>query len=1564
MVSSESYSLQEFEALRLTCAKQSATITQLTTKSQDQRLRIRALHARLRRAIAAKADVPRGYTRVSPEHLIGANMDQNVTEGLVLSTDSLAANLNPKPGKGEPRRWAFRKVAADMVRVSFPGAFQKRGPKLSGIMANPARLSSKVMLWSKYGHISLSAAAKATADEIETVCEDVWVKASRHNGAAVRSLPGGPGKPLDAVGRYDRKTMTDGVHTFQMACDGAIAQKLVNADVLHTEVDISTFGTYHMQAIVLHAAWIVRKGVDAAGNLLLAITSLLSFLPAISIGDKIVREFKDDDGKAMATSTGRAAATSFILAGIPGISDHRCRSWGVDGGGEGQGAQGGTGQCTISNKNGVGSYRNVVDVTREGYEQAMAKNGPILTRVMDLMNVPDDQRECLSARPAPKTLTPVRNYMTCPRELVIRERHASYETGRPVWTGNLIRESLPSRPSMSQDPLPCMAMVMGGVALVFDCTKHLAHTAAQHSFRLMVPFVKDLASTILSLSNVWIHSRLISWAGKVFGLADCGPVTSLQNDVAQGIKALNQSLYQKIQSMFSSTKKITKLVEACPTRWGAVTKGAAKLADRLMPMATVVPLALAEGTDQSRLKSAVSVWSKEGFHHGGKLRFSPKNGRLCWRLTDPGFIFGTHMTAFFDKCCNTPILDATSHHKERCALSIGGVGSILRRILFFLTRLMWVVLPVPRDLCNATWKDAVRELRVIIEARAKGQPIDKRRFRALICLLTAPGALLKEKPTNVGGGAWDVFYPLQYKNVVTGQPKTGLVMPNPTLGRSPGDGAETPLEHCYGPFYRDGMNEMIPNLLQIINSLCEMRFDDEERNFLPKGVIRNQCSGSQRYPWERRQVMIKALFFNTRSHIDSILKKFYHVLIDPHLFLSCAAQTESVKVMDSTGMESEYHIATDDALANAALLQIQLQEIVRAYAPQLGENEQLGQFWHGPLRDYLLDASCQEDLTRFREARNTTLNVGLVESGFTDATRVSFKPIQGLTYAHIRAEKRPKPLTAYPRIAHLAFKAIAQPRTQNRVEGGYSICSGEFRAGKRHQKGEMWSASIRRKNVFNSGLAGFVRRKEFTAKLGAFLAFRRAHRRAIKKIYEPDLGESEQKMEARMKSDLPQYIKDGGSFEETHVCDGKESNKVLKAPDRNGGASQNIRHRGLTETPSNNLRENELALTGRRPRQRRAEHDASLNSIQDVEEGGLLSLETAAADDQPMLDIADPTANDDTQADHYRGGLQLDILAADHSCTNVSAATLPVGSEIAVAASGETEQQVIDDEEDLGLEPGDLDRLFAALDAPEGFNASLSQLNHPPEQGEAESDSEEDEAAKPLSVDRFPDVQKRNVGVFKREYAEALATSRSWRASDIIETKAAKRKGSDAQISEVTLRRSDRIEFKAKASNRIFYILRTPAGAEFIRIESIFMTSDTAVMLRYSRVLCSSEAVVAADRKSDLIETVRRSNGEQILSRRSGSDAILRQLESRRRANKTELFHWGDVPWEAKASNLVGAVYWIPLVEEDGFERERTLKQKAKEVVIRDFAPKIKNLSEVDRVVVGEPFSDKAPTSM
>ena len=98
---------------------------------------------------------------------------------------------------------------------------------------------------------------------------------------------------------------------------------------------------------------------------------------------------------------------------------------------------------------------------------------------------------------------------------------------------------------------------------------------------------------------------------------------------------------------------------------------------------------------------------------------------------------------------------------------------------------------------------------------------------------------------------------------------------------------ESPIKHCYWPFYRNGMAEMIPDLIQNINSLSRLKFDDGERNFLPKEKIRDKCSGSQQYPFQGRQVMIKALFLILRATIDALVTKFYHVLIDSHLFLAC-----------------------------------------------------------------------------------------------------------------------------------------------------------------------------------------------------------------------------------------------------------------------------------------------------------------------------------------------------------------------------------------------------------------------------------------------------------------------------------------------------------------------------------------------------------------------------------------------------------------------------------------------------------------------------------------------------
>ena len=1575
-------------------AKSGASTTEI---SEKRRIKIRAQAAKLSRLFKKKTEEPnRGrFTRVRPDQMAcsAVERDAGASESIVMSTTTLAAGPGPKRGKGQPRRWGFHKKAMDAVKVIMPGAFMKRGDRLSGIVSNPKRLAAKVLVWCNYGHLSLRAVANAMADEAENVGE-VYVAAVKSNGARVRTLPGDADKPLDVVGRYSEKTIADAIHAFQMAIDRQIAPKLLSADVMHASVDISTFGTYHMQALVMYAAWVVQNGIDAAGNFILAITTVLSVLPSIPVGDKIVREMVDDEGKVMATSTCRAAAMSITLAGLVGFVGHGCRSWGVDGGVEGTGAQrekerrSEPGQPTshTSNKNGIGSYRQMCDVTREGFSQAMEQNHEILTQVMNLHAVSEEDRELVKARTAPKTLTPVQEYQSCPRELVYRERDPAYDKGHPVWTERRFKEPLMSRPSMRRDPLSCMAMVKGGAALVFDCTKHLAHTATQNSFKLILPFIRDLASVILALSNVWIHPRIVTWVSRIFSLLGSGPVSDLQGSLASSLQAIDARQYLAAQTHFGSAEGITKLVEACATRWGAICVGAVELSQRIFFVAVAVVLAFAEGTDEGRLSAAKSMWEKDGFRHKGMIRFSPKNGKLCWRLSDPAFMLGTFITAFLHKCCHGLILDATSHNKEMCAQSIGGVGSVIRRALYFLSRLMWVVLPVHDDLHKATWQDVKVAFQT---AKRTGKAEDKKRLMSLIVFLMAPGAFKFKKGRNNGGGSWDMMYPLQHRGMVRGNPKTGLVMLNSSLSKSPAPGVPSPLQQCYGPFYRKAFNAWIPELTGAINKLSEMHFEDN-RNFVPKGLIRTLCPGPQEFPCERRRLMINVLYILCRQTIDSVIDKFLSVLIDPHLFLACAAMTETISVVDEAGNKSQYHVATPDALANAALLQIQREELYQAYAPQLDSGETLGQFMHGPLGELERGSIYPEQLKAFRRGDNTTLKPRVTEEGFDNPARKAFQPKQGFPYESVRNNSRPRPLTAFKQLAILAYKAMAQPRTQNRAEGAFSIASAAFRAGKRNTGGRMWSAIIRKMNVKNLGMQNRIMKPDFIINYTTCLHFGRIHRKALYGLFRPDLNESEKKLEARMKNDLPKYVKEGLAFDVTHISDGAESNRVLKAPNRNGGVDQNKRHRGYED----DHRYTEIrpeAVTKRLRMSSKAGRAAK--KVSNVESSIQFSQQSEAQD--PVIaDCADGyhDSGPSYDIDMYHDETALSCCSMESEPAESAATEAPTepvhaadgmgpGSDIVLGRVG-TEVGGSEIGRDIGRDPAahDSDEAFIQSCLANGvdpFEAddeidpkvleelerSMNKLNQPLTDDDAGSDSDEEAAPPNLCEDRFPSVLKRKIGNLKREYAEALATSRSWKPNEIGEVKVLHRSKSlepGTPIRSVVLKRSDSLRFRLMKKRCVFYLLRTPGGAELITIERIFYPpNSTVVKLKYTRVLSSSDAIGCADRADDLTELHHTSSGQEICTRRYGTKSIQRQLNARKCANMTELYHWGDVTYEARAADLLGPVYWIPLSEEEDFKaKTSSLRTQVfndmKDVLFNT----IKDLDRVDFVVIGDPFSE------
>ena len=129
-------------------------------------------------------------------------------------------------------------------------------------------------------------------------------------------------------------------------------------------------------------------------------------------------------------------------------------------------------------------------------------------------------------------------------------------------------------------------------------------------------------------------------------------------------------------------------------------------------------------------------------------------------------------------------------------------------------------------------------------------------------------------------------------------------------------------------------------------------------------------------------------------------------------------------------------------------------------------------------------------------------------------------------------------------------------------------------------------------------------------------------------------------------------------------------------------------------------------------------------------------------------------------------------------------------------------------------------------------------------------------------------------------------------------------------------------------------------------------------MLSYVRVLPSSEAISACTGEEDLFQNIQTSTGKNIVTLRYGSSNIQRQLEDWQRAGKPgQLYHWGDVSWEAKAVLLVGAVYWVTVNDArtaDNRNRGQTLS-----IVQKEFANAIKRLEEVDHVILGEPFTEE-----
>jgi hypothetical protein len=1593
--------------------------------AETRRKRNRALTQQLSRKHRAENKmVLQNYTRIVLERMTGLCDPGGkvlMSLGSIAASGSRAAQQPEAQQAGSKRKWKFSKFAGKHVVVKLPSPFMNRlgkdGEYIGGLEANPKRLVAMVLNWCLH-NLSIRATCRVVAFELAAMQEEVQVCAERHRGQTAstrRSFPkDSVEKKVDVFGNYCEATLTQAIHAFNTTVDRWMSKEILSAAGIHLAFDISTFYIYHQQSTYLFAFWIKETGKDAACQPTWMVTSKEGFLPSLALGDKLSRRLHDREGNLLDTDTTRAAAASLILADLLAAGLHSCLSVGVDGGGEGSGVDdpNSAGNCR-ANKNGLGSYRHELFVTGAAFQQAMTRDGELLTKCMDLSGVPEDTRRLLKKRDQPKTLIPVTKFNSCPGALCIRDRNEAYTGERPAWNEGKEMVELEIRPSMDFDPMPCVALVKDGVANVFGCIKHCGHTSALHSSKLVMPHVRALASVILAVDNVWIFTRLKTVVAKIFRLDGCGPLSVLQEEVSRRLQEKYPKMFAEVQARYKNSERFARVSEACETRWGAVGRGGEELATRMPELAVGIVLTFSEGLDEHRIQATLSVWSEDGFRHDGMIKMpSPKIGRLAFRMSDPGFIFGTCLTAFFHMFVHNIPLTMSSLNKESSSHVMGGVGSLLRSVHYFLIRGMWVICPIPAQF-PGKWKRWLELTRYL------------------------PGVLYTTKKSQDRDG-WALHFPLQWKGLMAAKPRKGLLMLNVSAGRprkTKNNATDVSLvRHLYGPAFRPEMEGAVTNLCDVINRISKMKFD-HPRNVLPKGLIRSLCSGPQDHPHERRIRMVQVVATLAVQAAKNLVKQFGSVLFDPHMFYAGISCVDAVPVVDTDSQKSVYYVANDVALANAACLIGQMRELEQGYAPQLGAGERLGHFMHGPLRALFLDSTTQKELCEFRKARGVLLDRRLTEDG--SYSRAPDKG--GFTF-------RPIPFSIFPALVQGSLQCAAQPKTNQMVEGGFSLASMAFRSYRRNQGPELNSDTIRKKNAQNYGVIPFVQSKEFLDEFAKTSRHRRMHHTLYKKIYSPDPGETEEKYAARMREDLPQYIKNGEAWQDTNINDdAPEMANALKRPDRNGGRKQNSRHRehagDADEIQLDAVRDSTRALGRRRPTPSASAapvkrwtlellNKETLATLRDMcriqnlvvqpSSGGRVmkadfvaalladedshlessNIDSQAEGDSPELPMAEAADNGDevlgadpSEASREREQMESvqdsgpiesegDSEPMDqgaHAPPDVSvgpavpataAATDCVHDSSKTSEALEELQQFMRDYYEDGLDPFEcnVDTLVEASEL-ENFNRVMS-VDAEVEAEDSESDSEDAGQVIPRRSAAIEDIKRRRVGVWKREYAEALAGSSAWKPCKV--KKVTKNPSREAKrqcllgtpLKSVFLEREDEDnvvqQFTVNLTGRVFYLLRTPGGVELVQLTQIYHPNayegeEPPVLIEYYRVLASSDAIQVCDRADTNFQRYQCSGGETILTSSAGSKQLQIERAERVQQGKSELYHWGDVLCRSNATSLIGGVYWLTRADEQDWGNQACRSEVLR--CVRDKFP-ITQLHSMDYVVVGSSFSD------
>ena len=289
----------------------------------------------------------------------------------------------------------------------------------------------------------------------------------------------------------------------------------------------------------------------------------------------------------------------------------------------------------------------------------------------------------------------------------------------------------------------------------------------------------------------------------------------------------------------------------------------------------------------------------------------------------------------------------------------------------------------------------------------------------------------------------------------------------------------------------------------------------------------------------------------------SILQYLDRNLYKPHGFLCGLIDVAAIVAENTrTGEACKFMLSTHEARANAGILKLLINELGASVKSQLLAGENLGDYLTGPFGAFYRSQTLMTELENFIKGDNVRLPIDRIEDSVLTGEDESWKR---------RIHGTSQPFTVHKTLAKQAMIANAEPTNNSRVEGGYSLASGKWRALMRRATARWWSATIRKKTMLNADLEDYVKSDEFLHFFAAARTFEWKNSKQLKELWHLDLAVGADMARARKRDKLPDHVKAGKPFEkQSNIApppDGCKRKKPIEPASRHEGAKGNKRHR-------------------------------------------------------------------------------------------------------------------------------------------------------------------------------------------------------------------------------------------------------------------------------------------------------------------------------------------------------------------------------------------------------------------